>query len=305
MGRTLTDFSQLSKGMFRKSDPVVEVKPLPPKKAAGDDALAYFGLNAPEAPTRAPGVGADNGRIQSLEANMAALRAESAALGAAKAEAERKSADLEQQLAAERQARASAEAERDRLRGEVLRLRNELEDGLTAPDAQPVEAEPVREVRVAGLLKPPATAEVFPGEVREHILAVLSEGLEAAQSSERERRAAVLEDVLAANRPGSELERRRKELKQIIKDTGSFVDARTIAALEKIGFKCVSGNKHWKLDYANVRIPISKTPSDRRGAQNTFACRRRRSGCPTSEARSFCGAKVARGRAMDIANRCF
>lgn len=44
MGKTYTDFSQLSKGMFRKSDPVVEVKPLPPKKTAGDDALAYFGI---------------------------------------------------------------------------------------------------------------------------------------------------------------------------------------------------------------------------------------------------------------------
>ena len=283
MGKTYTDFSQLSKGMFRKSDPVVEVKPPPPKKVAGDDALAYFGLNAPEAPACAPSVGVDNGRIQSLEANVAALRAESAALGAAKAEAERKLADLEQQLAAERQMRASAEAERDRLRGEVLRLRNELEDALTAPRTGNGERgagndEPVREIRVQGLLVPPPTTEVFPGEVREHILAVLSEGLEAAQSSERERRAAVLEDVLAANKPGSELERRRRELKQIIKDTGSFVDARTIAALEKIGFKCVSGNKHWKLDYANVRIPISKTPSDRRGAQNT---------------------------ATDIANRCF
>ena len=290
MGKTYTDFSQLSKGMFRKSDPVVEVKPLPPKKTAGDDALAYFGIggtgNGEQGTARAgaagvsgaPRDGVDNGRIQSLEANVAALRAESAALGTAKAEAERKSAELEQQLAAERQARASAEIERDRLRGEVLRLKNELEDALTAPNTQPVESEPVREVRVAGLLKPPATAETFPGEVREHILAVLSEGLEAAQSSERERRAAVLEDVLAANMPASELERRRRELKQIIKDTGSFVDARTIAALEKLGFKCVSGNKHWKLDYANVRIPISKTPSDRRGAQNT---------------------------ATDIANRCF
>ena len=118
----------------------------------------------------------------------------------------------------------------------------------------------------------------IPGEVREQILAVLLEGLEAARSAERERRASVLQDVLTANKPGSELERRRKELKQIIKDTGSFVDARTIAALEKIGFKCVSSNKHWKLDYANVRIPISKTPSDRRAAMNT---------------------------ATDIANRCF
>ena len=84
MGRTYTDFSQLSKGMFRKSDPVVEVKPLPPKKAAGDDALAYFGLNAPEAMTLAPGEVADNVRIQSLEANVAALRAESAALSVSK-----------------------------------------------------------------------------------------------------------------------------------------------------------------------------------------------------------------------------
>ena len=29
MGKTYTDFSQLSKGMFRKSEPVVEVKPIP------------------------------------------------------------------------------------------------------------------------------------------------------------------------------------------------------------------------------------------------------------------------------------
>lgn len=283
MGKTYTDFSQLSKGMFRKSDPVVEVKPQPPKKAAGDDALAYFGLNAPESPTRAPSVGADNGRIQSLEANVAALRAESAALGAAKAEAERKSADLEQQFAAERQRRASAEAERDRLRGEVQRLKNELEEALTAPGTGNGErvtgiGASVREVHVQGLLVPPATTEVFPGEVREHVLAVLSEGLETAQSSGRERRATVLKDVLSANKPGSELERRRAELKQIIKDTGSFIDSRTIAALEKIGFKCVSGNKHWKLDYANVRFPMSKTPSDRRAALNT---------------------------ATDIANRCF
>ena len=122
------------------------------------------------------------------------------------------------------------------------------------------------------------TAETFPGEVREHVLAALSEAHEAAESSERERRAAVLGDVLAANKPSGELEKRRKTLRQIIKDTGAFVDARTIAALEKLGFKYVSGNKHWKIDYANVRIPMSKTPSDHRAALNT---------------------------ATDIANRCF
>ena len=42
MGKTYTDFSQLSKGMFKKSDPVVEIKPIPRKSAGGDDALAYI-----------------------------------------------------------------------------------------------------------------------------------------------------------------------------------------------------------------------------------------------------------------------
>ena len=320
MSKTCTDFSQLSKGMFRKSDPVMEVKPLPPKNAAGDDALAYFGIGgtgnrergtAKSGAVSASGAScaeADNGRIEALEANVAALRAESAALDAAKAEAERKSANLEQQLAAERQMRASAETERDRLRGEAQRLKNELEEALTAPRTGNGErvtgiGASVREVHVQGLLVPPATTEVFPGEGREHILAVLSEGLETAQSSGRERRATVLKDVLSANKPGSELERRRAELKQIIKDTGSFIDSRTIAALEKIGFKCVSGNKHWKLDYANVRFPMSKTPSDRRGAQNTFACREAIR-LPEGATRLSREA-VARGRATDIANRCF
>ncbi len=279
MGKTYTDFSQLSKGMFRKCAPVEEMKPLPKTKAVGgDDVLSFFGLNAPESPTCASGAGSGDGRILALEADVRAVRAESAALEAAKVEAERKAGDLERQLAAERQMRETAEAERERLRGEVMRLRNELEDALTVPSAPSAAAAPVQEVRVDGLLKSPMTAETFPGEVREHVLAALSEAHEAAESSERDRRAAVLSDVLAANKPSGELEGRRKALRQIIKDTGSFVDARTITALEKLGFKCVSGNKHWKLDYANVRIPISKTPSDRRGAQNT---------------------------ATDIANRCF
>lgn len=285
MSRTLTDFSQLSKGMFRKSEPVVEVKPVPKETSAGgDDALAYFGLKGRGngVSGRAGAVGgcgasgaeAGNDAYVALKANLEAVRAESAALGAVKDAVEKKAADLERQLAEERAARQAAEAERERLRGDVLRLRNELEEALTAPgtgdgDRVTGNGEPVRDARVTGLLEPPATAEVFNGEVREHVLAALSEARDAAGRSGRERRAKVLEDVLTANAPAGELERRRAELRQIIKDTGSFIDARAISALEKIGFKCVSGNKHWKLDYADIRIPISKTPSDYRSALNT------------------------------------
>ena len=65
---------------------------------------------------------------------------------------------------------------------------------------------------------------------------------------------------------------------QILKDAGSFADASTLSALERIGIKCISGKKHWKLEYGNVRVPIAKTPSDHRASLNT---------------------------ATDLANRCF
>ena len=62
MGKTYTDFSQLSKGMFKKSAPVEEIKLLPKTKTVGgDDVLSFFGLNVPETPTGASGAGSGGG----------------------------------------------------------------------------------------------------------------------------------------------------------------------------------------------------------------------------------------------------
>ena len=127
MGRTYTDFSQLTKGMFRKSDPVVEIKPIPKEQVVGgDDALAYFGLKAPQPPSGASDVKAGNDASAALEARVGAAEAQIAAIGAERDAAERRAADLEAQLKREHDARLAAEAERDRLRDEVIRLRNEL-----------------------------------------------------------------------------------------------------------------------------------------------------------------------------------
>ena len=127
MGRTYTDFSQLTKGMFRKSEPVVEVKPIPKEASAGGvDALAYFGLKAPQPPSGASDVKAGNDASAALEARVGAAEAQIAAIGAERDAAERRAADLEAQLKREHDARLAAEAERDRLRDEVIRLRNEL-----------------------------------------------------------------------------------------------------------------------------------------------------------------------------------
>ncbi len=69
----------------------------------------------------------------------------------------------------------------------------------------------------------------------------------------------------------STIERRRAVLKQVLKDAGSFNDARTLSELQELGFRCISGRKHWKREYGDVRMPIAKTPSDYRASKNTAA----------------------------------
>ena len=71
--------------------------------------------------------------------------------------------------------------------------------------------------------------------------------------------------MLAVNHATGELERRRAELRQILKDAGYYNDPKP---LERLGFKLISGRTHWKLQYANVRVTMSKTPSDYRANLN-------------------------------------
>ena len=119
--------------------------------------------------------------------------------------------------------------------------------------------------------KPDGVSEKFTGEVREHLLEALADAQRAADAGGRDRRARILEAILCANACTGELARRRAEVKQVMKDAGSFIDDATIAALEKLGFRYVSGSNHHKLDYAGIRFPVAKTPSDHRSCLNSAA----------------------------------
>ena len=119
--------------------------------------------------------------------------------------------------------------------------------------------------------KPEGISEKFTGEVREHLLEALADAQRAADAGGRDRRARILEAILCANACSGELARRRAEVKQIMKDAGSFIDDTTIAALEKLGFRYVSGANHHKLDYAGIRFPVAKTPGDHRSCLNSAA----------------------------------
>ncbi len=286
MGKTFTDFSQLSKGLFKKAEKkTVEVKPEPVRSKGDEDVLAYFSRrgddsakSSPAAPRR------ETGRESTLEAECAELRVQleqnGAEIAAATRDSEAAASRVEllgSELQKEREAHMKAERERTRLEGECGRLKGELRrcaekgpgaaSSEGAPVARPKAAKPTRAlVEASG-----AVAEVFAGEERELVLGALSEARDAARQSGRERRAAVLDNVLSANLSTGELERRRAALKQVLKDAGAFNDASTLSALRELGFQCISGRKHWKLEYGNVRMPIAKTPSDYRASKNTAA----------------------------------
>ena len=282
MAKTLTDLSQLTKAILKESPPS-RVEPAPaaqPAPTVSDDdreaeeVLAYFSRtpqNALRSLRVAPGAGAGEDRTAELKAALEAKDAALDAIAEEKAEADERIAELEQQLAAEREAHEAAARERDRLQGECGRLQGELRKcGENAPVAAPVEAAPVVQSEppkpTQGILVAPATAaEVFPGEVREQVVATLLDGLGTAERSGRERRAEILRYVLAANQSAGELERRRDELRQILKDAGYYNDPKP---LERLGLRLISGRTHWKLQYANVRVVMSKTPSDYRANLN-------------------------------------
>ena len=236
--------------------------------------LAYF-ARSPQKASRSPRVAPRGVAVADRSvAPEAALKTKDAALTAfavEKAAHERRIAELERQLAEEREAHIVAIRERDRLQGECGRLQGELRKcGENTPVAAPVEAAPVARLEptkpTQGILVAPATAaEVFPGEVREQVVATLLDGLGTAERSGRERRAEILRYVLAANQSSGELERRRAELRQILKDAGYYNDPKP---LERLGLRLISGRTHWKLQYANVRVVMSKTPSDYRANLN-------------------------------------
>ncbi len=181
-------------------------------------------------------------RIAAAEADAAAARDELVA--------ERAKPHVDESLAAEN-------AAKDR---EIARLHELLEDAQRTSLSSSV------------LLDKPATlGEKFTGEVREHVLATLAAACEAAEAGGRDRRSRILEAVLCANPASGELDRRREAVRQIVKDAGTNLDDRSISDLEKLGFRYISGKNHHKLEWAGIRFPVAKTPSDHRSCLNSAA----------------------------------
>ena len=236
--------------------------------AAFEEALQELAREKVELEER---LGAADARIAALESAADASAGERAALSDRLADAERRAAEGE-----------AAVRELARVKEELAKVQRAQAEKAAEADANAKAAEErfrleLEEVRahsssVSVLLdRPVEFTEVFAGEVREHVLAALREAYSAAESGGRERRATILEAVLAGNVSTGELERRREAVKGIVREGGRFVDDSVISALARLGFRYVSGSNHHKLVYAGVRVTLSKTPSDHRAILNNSA----------------------------------
>ena len=207
-------------------------------------------------------------------------------------------ASAREELESSARTRDALETERVRLEAENRRLLDDLAAARAAPRQDPAlvaacaekdralaaQAEEIARLKTllaeaqrtslssSVLLEKPATfSEKFAGELREHVVEAIADAVSAAEAGGRDRRARILEAVLVANPASGDLDRRRETVKQIVKEAGSRLDDAAIADLEKLGFRYVSGNKHHKLEWAGIRFPLAKTPSDYRSCLNSAA----------------------------------
>lgn len=266
MNRKFTELSQLKVGVVKIAEPKKE----PPVKSMSNDqeVLDYFGLGKhDDEPVQEKAVAEP--KHEEVELALSASR--------------EKLADKDAEIEAAREKIEELEREVERLKARLHDL--ECSENIVAPGQEDMPADMPAGVSLPDsmewqrehsiLLEPDDFAEAFPGEMREMLIAALADALNDAKNGSRQRRASVLSAVLAKNQSSGALERRRAELRQILKDSGYYNDPK---ALEGLGFRLISGRNHWKLEYADVRIVLSKTPSDYRANINT---------------------------AVDVANRCF
>ena len=307
MAKTFSDFSQLKK-IKAASDPTPPPEPTPApvdrqladSKSSADYFSSLLGTGATprQKPPRATVVTpATISRVRAEQAEDA-FAAERDALNAELEERQEVIDALAIDVAEAKDAFAKAREELTHVQEELARSQDELARTKTALDAEraaPKVDESMREesaakdreiARLQELLveaqrtslsstvlldKPESFSEKFPGEVREHLLEALADAQRTADAGGRDRRARILEAILCENAVTGELARRRDEVKQIMKDAGTFIDDAAIAALEKLGFRYVSGANHHKLDFAGIRFPVAKTPSDHRSCLNSAA----------------------------------
>jgi chromosome segregation ATPase len=84
----------------------------------------------------------------------------------------------------------------------------------------------------------------FPGETRDHVIEVIKQAREIAESEGRLRKAQILESVLLANEPNGTLVEKREFLKQLFVDNGNVITGIVLEELKRLGISHKDGEEY-------------------------------------------------------------
>lgn len=111
--------------------------------------------------------------------------------------------------------------------------------------------------------------EFYPGEIKDILLATLSEAIKGIQT--KSRRADIIRDIIKNNDYQKLSIAKAEELKRILKNYDGM-SAKTRQALKDLGFEISEEGKHYKIVYygdGRYQTSYSKTPSDGRTGKNS------------------------------------
>lgn len=111
--------------------------------------------------------------------------------------------------------------------------------------------------------------EFYPGEVKDLLLATLTEAAKGIQP--KSRRADIVRDIIKNNNYQKLSAAKAEEAKRILKNYDGM-SARTRQALKDLGFEITEEGKHYKVTYygdGRYQTAYSKTPSDGRTGKNS------------------------------------
>ncbi len=111
--------------------------------------------------------------------------------------------------------------------------------------------------------------EFYSGEIKDLLLALLTEALKTTQ--QKSRRADIAKDIIRSNDYQKISEAKAEELKRLLKNYDGM-SARTRQALKALGFEITEEGKHYKITYygdGRYQTTYSKTPSDGRTGKNS------------------------------------
>lgn len=153
------------------------------------------------------------------------------------------------------------------------RLQRELSETTQDLEMERAQASALRykleQIEAVPLLVGGVEAEYLPNETREWVLCILADWL-FCQPNEKRRGTHLIRDVLDNNPRSKLLERKRDELKGLLR-AADGIDKHLRRRLLAMGFEIEEEGKHYKLIYhgdERYTYSLAKTPSDRRAGLN-------------------------------------